>query len=338
MTDYIKASHYEKSYCEVLLKKEFKMKTLVPNYYKKFKCIASECKHNCCIGWEIDIDENSLYKYNKASGDFGKKLKDGIEISEDCASFKLTEDKERCFFLRSDNLCDIYCKLGEESLCQICTDHPRFRNFFESRTEMGLGLCCEEAARIILTNNENFTLKSVEDDTASEPPIQAEADFFHLREEIITLVQNRNKTIREKAEEFLKLCEIDFPKKSFSFWADVFISLEKFDEKSSVIFGKLELSDCNDSVQLPNEFEKAFENLFLYFVFRHLPLLFDGYTLREVGSFIYLCFNTIYSLAIIKYKESESLDIEDITELSRMFSCEVEYSDENIYSLLDLFA
>ena len=32
----------------------------VPNYYDKFKCIADRCKHSCCIGWEIDIDDDTM--------------------------------------------------------------------------------------------------------------------------------------------------------------------------------------------------------------------------------------------------------------------------------------
>ena len=39
------------------------MKEVFPNYYKKFKCIADKCKHNCCIGWEIDIDNDTLEFY-----------------------------------------------------------------------------------------------------------------------------------------------------------------------------------------------------------------------------------------------------------------------------------
>ena len=36
---------------------------LVPNYYKDFLCIADKCRHSCCIGWEIDIDEETLEFY-----------------------------------------------------------------------------------------------------------------------------------------------------------------------------------------------------------------------------------------------------------------------------------
>ena len=36
------------------------MLTVYPDYYSAFRCIAGACKHSCCIGWEIDIDEESL--------------------------------------------------------------------------------------------------------------------------------------------------------------------------------------------------------------------------------------------------------------------------------------
>lgn len=35
------------------------MKCTYPKYYKDFKCTAESCSDNCCIGWEIDIDEKS---------------------------------------------------------------------------------------------------------------------------------------------------------------------------------------------------------------------------------------------------------------------------------------
>ena len=29
----------------------------VPDYFSEFSCIAGDCKDSCCLGWEIDIDE-----------------------------------------------------------------------------------------------------------------------------------------------------------------------------------------------------------------------------------------------------------------------------------------
>ena len=40
------------------------MTEIFPNYYDKFKCIADKCRHSCCIGWEIDIDDDTMELYN----------------------------------------------------------------------------------------------------------------------------------------------------------------------------------------------------------------------------------------------------------------------------------
>ena len=36
------------------------MKRVVPDYYADFACVAGACRHTCCVGWEIDIDPDSL--------------------------------------------------------------------------------------------------------------------------------------------------------------------------------------------------------------------------------------------------------------------------------------
>ena len=47
------------------------MITVYPSYYKDFTCIAGDCRHSCCIGWEIDIDDETLEKYRSIGGAFG---------------------------------------------------------------------------------------------------------------------------------------------------------------------------------------------------------------------------------------------------------------------------
>lgn len=131
--------------------------TRYPSYYKAFRCIASACSDSCCIGWEIDIDEDTVKKYRQIEGDFGKRLQENIQIfqeqGKECACFAMDETK-RCPFLNQENLCDIILNLGEEYLGQICTDHPRYYDWFLDGQECGVGLCCEEAARLILEGKE----------------------------------------------------------------------------------------------------------------------------------------------------------------------------------------
>jgi hypothetical protein len=47
------------------------MKLYSPKYYLDFKCIADRCEHSCCIGWEIDIDENTLTRYKDLKDEYG---------------------------------------------------------------------------------------------------------------------------------------------------------------------------------------------------------------------------------------------------------------------------
>ena len=134
-----------------------------PCFYDNFKCKADKCTDNCCIGWEIDIDDETLEKYNAVSGDFGDILRANIIKSPDGSNcFKLKE-KERCAFLNENNLCDIIINCGENALCDICREHPRFYEWFPGVTECGLGLSCEEVCRIILENNAPLTFSEYND-------------------------------------------------------------------------------------------------------------------------------------------------------------------------------
>lgn len=170
-----------------------------PAYYSKFKCIASACSDNCCIGWEIDIDRISREKYERVSGSFGDRLRKGMVTSPDgSCSFALCQDR-RCVFLNRENLCDLILNLGESSLCQICRDHPRYFSWFgDGSKEGGVGLCCEEAARIILGWKEPFSVVETEIDEApaeggaEDPEYDPECDalLIGFREEALELLDS----------------------------------------------------------------------------------------------------------------------------------------------------
>ena len=121
---------------------------VVPDFHPEFACIASRCGHSCCMGWEVDVDEDSLERYSGIPDALGAKLRREIDMTSS-PHFRL-DSRERCPFLTEENLCQLILELGEDSLCQICTDHPRFRSWFPDRVEEGLGLCCEEAGRLLL--------------------------------------------------------------------------------------------------------------------------------------------------------------------------------------------
>ena len=111
------------------------MKLIAPDYYNSFSCIASACRHSCCVGWDIAVDEDTYEYYKTVGGALGKKLKKSISVTDEGACFAVDENLH-CPFLQADGLCEIICNLGEGALCNICADHPRFRNYFADRTEI----------------------------------------------------------------------------------------------------------------------------------------------------------------------------------------------------------
>lgn len=298
------------------------MKTIVPNYYKKFKCIADKCKHNCCIGWKIDIDENTLSLYDNVKTPFKKQLADGINRNDDCACFKL-DGKGRCVFLNENNLCEIILNIGEDSLCQICTDHPRFKNFYSNRIEMGLGLCCEEAGRIILSQKEPFSLEKISNDGVDTLETQDEIDFFEYREYLFNRI--------EENESISDLCECEFTNQTVSKWTDAFLSLERLDEYWTVLLNDLKSIDI-ENLTIPEEFEYCFKNLLTYFAYRHL----NEFSNEKDLMFIHLSCEMIKNLCKMHIKKYGVLKFEDIVEYSRMYSSEIEYSDENIEKIIEM--
>ena len=267
------------------------MDNFAPSYYKKFKCIADKCRHNCCIGWEIDIDDEALEFY-KTKPDILSK------ISLDPTPHFVLGEQERCPFLNQDNLCELILKHGEQSLCQICRDHPRFRSFFDMRTEIGLGLTCEAAARLILDND--FVLEKTGED--EEPPEYSaeEEDFFGYRDGIFS----------RRPEEFAHL----LPKMTVAELAEVFITLERLDPKWDDVLAALK--NRNESLKdIKFSRPQHAKRLFDYFVFRHL---------HETGlEFCVLC--TYFVMCLDG----------DVYETARMFSSEIEYSDQNVDSLVE---
>lgn len=123
-----------------------------PEYYESFSCVGGICKDSCCVGWELDIDEDTYRYYKSVEGDFGDRLRSCMQQGED-NTFVLAEN-DRCPFLNGDNLCDIYINLGEESLCNICTEYPRYNERVEGYMQSDLSLSCMEAGKIIFSETD----------------------------------------------------------------------------------------------------------------------------------------------------------------------------------------
>ena len=286
-----------------------------PDYYKDFRCIAGACRHSCCIGWEIDIDEDSLARFRAEQGPLGDKLRAHIAQEDGCAHFILGEN-ERCPFLQADGLCEIICEKGEGALCQICADHPRFRSFFTGRTEIGLGLCCEAATELILSRQEPMRL--IEEGDCPDLPADEQA-LLTLRARLLALAQDRSLPMVTRLDRLLALSGLTPP----ADWANALLSLERLDESWTRLLAAVPAV----LPAAPADWDIPLEQLLCYFLYRHLPGALED---DDVPGRIALC-----AFATRCVRDAALSAGIPLTEAARMFSAEVEYSEENIGALLD---
>lgn len=302
------------------------MKWIAPDYYSHFVCIAGACRHSCCAGWEIDVDAETREYYRTVPGEIGDRLRESIVDGEETACFRL-DARERCPFLNSDNLCDLILSLGEESLCQICADHPRFRNFFADRTEVGLGLCCEAAGRLILAQKEPVRLVELDDDGETDAPDPEELDLFALRDALTDVAQNRTLPIEARLEQILDRSELN-PDRTLAHWVEFLKGLERLDEAWTERLDAL----CAAPEAKPDaQWDVPFEQLLTYLIYRHVPGALEDGRLAERIAFCALMTGLLRAL----FAALPDRDAEGLAELCRLFSSEIEYSDENITAILD---
>lgn len=308
------------------------MKLIAPDYYGDFSCLMGACRHTCCAGWEIDIDEDALEYYRSVPGEAGGRLMKNIVEDENGAHFRMVEG-ERCPFLNDGGLCDMILELGEESLCQICDDHPRFRNFFSDRTEIGLGLCCEAAGRLIFSRREKAVFGLLgREDGEEEPLTEDERFLLELRENLIAIAQDRTLSLEERFSRLLDAAESSLTDISPAHWADFFLTLERLDDAwTEKLHALKRAGEC--SFPTEEKWSVAFEQLLVYFLWRHLPgALEDGDIAGRTAFSALLCRLVMAMFAL------EGGGMDELVELARLCSSEIEYSDENIGAILDEIA
>lgn len=387
-----------------------------PKYYKEFKCIASECKDNCCCGgWLIEIDEDTADYYRSLEGEFGNILRDSLMTDEDGdICFKLLGG--RCPHLDENGLCRVLCEIGEEHTGVVCREFPRYSFTFGTVTEKGIGLACEEAARIILSDNGTFSLTETQQEQYEEPEsrivyeTKEEAGLadrlLSARDEIFTLLSDRSKRIDRRIADVLEmafdlqqeinlggyeetasgegeynrqsgfdkqsglclLCDTDM-QGSFEILTGIFDNLELLDDKwqditktvQKQLFDGISEEEFKVRMRAVKDFcvyDKIFENLMNYFVFRYFMKAVRDYNpLDKIRFAVCSCIMIWEMLAAgcgdyavcenrVDCEEPGKPEMSDVSRdtisndlisLVKTFSRQVEYSEENVEAVCEEF-
>lgn len=323
-----------------------------PSYMKQFRCIADRCSDTCCAGWEIVLDEDALERYEQAEGSFGKKLRQEINRDGEEAYFALTQ-KKRCPFLDEQNLCEIYREMGEEALCDICTEHPRFYNWVGDYTEKGLGLCCEEAERLMFAEKKPLFLETHRTGDSEEISEDLKV-LLQIRGETFGILQDREKPFEQRIREFsaymenvqhaLDGCEetkseikphTGLTRENAQEILAFFQKLDYLDQRFVSLLGKVR-DNCDDVRErgiplLKKDGQRLYEweHIAVYFVYRYLTeSIYDSDVLTRCR-LVVVCIKLLALLAgQIAMEEGYTEKKRD--ELLRVFSREIEYCPENM--------
>ena len=321
----------------------------MPEYCRDFKCSADSCSDNCCIGWEIDIDEKTADYYRTINGELGERFSQNIAFGSP-SSFILKN--ERCPFLNEKNLCDIILALGEDKLCHICTEHPRYYEWFSGIKEGGVGMCCEEAARLILSRGGEggYYERNVPDEACEEYDDELYGLLYSAREKMFDILEDEKiplsaavTMLLDYAEEmqfradncdYGKAHEIS-PKRekksgnpNVGAMLEIFGELEPIDEKWIIFINQLKEKPL---VLIDKKYERYLRNIGIYFIWRYfMKGVFD----EEIISKVRLSVISMAMLGVIF--TLENADFERAVILAKNYSKELEYSEENLEKIYDL--
>ena len=217
------------------LAKEVPLLLRTPDFYDHFLCIGDSCKDCCCIGWELDIDDDTFEYYKSVPGPFGDRLRgcmsaarkvspdapgDDSLFGDDGGStmYRLKIDG-RCPFLNSKNLCEIVLNLGPQALCQICSEYPRYSFEFDGAVEKSLTISCEEAGRLMFLSDVPIGFVETEaggwmpsdgpEADAYSPENDPDEEIFRtislIRSASIRILENRRIDLADRIGHFLAL-------------------------------------------------------------------------------------------------------------------------------------
>lgn len=190
---------------------------------------------------------------------------------------------------------------------------------------MGLGMCCEEAAHLILNFEDDFELvpfEMDEDFTMTEDEEQA----VFLRDEVFEILNDRDTGILNR---FCKLSHkfgLDFLKLDKDEICSKYLSFERLDDKWTVMLKDIKNTDINFSVFDKPKLETAFRQLACYFIFRHFA---DGMWDDSFSGRVKFALTACFLIGALLEKDN-IYTVKQMEEYARMLSSEVEYSDINI--------
>lgn len=165
--------------------------------FEHFHCKAGSCTDTCCAGWEIDLEDETVARYQTIPGALGEEIRQKLQQEDGYVFFAM--ERGQCPFLREDGLCRLILGLGESVLSETCREHPRFWEEYGDRRETCLSISCPEAARLLLEKPLELREWRTEELSATDSELDEELlnSLLCLRRELFSVAMG-SLTLKEK--------------------------------------------------------------------------------------------------------------------------------------------
>lgn len=316
----------------------------MPDFADRFRCLAGDCPHSCCIGWEVVLDEEHVELYKTVEGPLGQELRAAMTVDEEgdvCFPLK----GGRCPFLDGENLCRIHRALGEQATSVTCQEHPRFTEDYGPFREITFSASCPAANGLLLGASDPLTFVERE----LEEPCEDEGDewlpfLLPLRQRMLELLADRGVPMKERLGRFLALAgeaqtllDQERPEKLpelAACWEGTVVSRPTLEAAGLQLLAELEvlepdwrtlLAEAAEVGEGPAVPEVLLERIAVYFAFRYLLKTVNDGDLLSRAQWCVFALLAVERIAAVC----------GIGEALRRFSREVEHSETNVEALLD---
>lgn len=257
--------------------------------------------------------------------------------------FPLTK-KGRCPFLNEHNLCDIYSELGEDSLCRVCAEYPRYYRELGEYEQIDISLSCPHAASVFFADKGPVTWKRLDSHEAeSEDPELADrrAELLDLRDAAIGILQGGTSVplLRDRLREIESRCPqvLDEPAGDI---VTVLKGLEVMDERWDKVMEHLTVRPGLEALEwFETEFadvrrdslERWFTKLAVYFVYRYTLDAYEDGDIAAEFRLLNRSLRCVMAMCVSRWAEEDRhFTVEDMADVAHLYSREIEHSEVNL--------
>ncbi|MBQ7391666.1 MAG: hypothetical protein IJV73_03195, partial [Clostridia bacterium] len=201
--------------------------------------------------------------------------------------------------------------------CEICREHPRFYHTTAHCMEVGLGMACEEAARIILSSPDYATFVKVGEEPGELSFLPFDAT--RLRKKVYDCLSDDSLSYRERLLRIYRDFDVSPAILDDAAWRALLAELEYLDEAHKALF--LSYSSAPSEGE---DLSPILARALAYFVFRHCSDATDEVDFQSALGLSLFCERLLSSML-----NHSNATLSDAVRAARILSEELEYSEDN---------